>query len=180
MEVVDHLLQILLGLILSGHIVKLDALGGLDVDLGVGLAHIEHHGVSAAHFLHETAGQHLPQSNEDDQRQHPTKNTHQQRGLLDLRAAGGDAGLQQPGDQIVVRHHGGLIDGLFFGVGEQDTVLLLLNVHLADLLLLHHADEGVVVHLLDLVLGDPRHGQQIEQQQHQHHQQVVVQQGLFR
>ena len=46
MQVIDDLLQVLLGLVLTGHIGKVDALGGLDVDLGIGFAHAaEHHRV---------------------------------------------------------------------------------------------------------------------------------------
>ena len=181
MEVVDDLGQVLLGLVLTGHVVKLDALGGLDIDLGVGLAQVEHQGVaSAAHFLHHAAGDDLPDADKDDQRQHPTQNVHQQRALLDLLAGGGDASVQQTLHQSVVGDDGGLVDGLFILAGKQDAVALLLDLHLADLALLRHGHKGVVVHVLDLVLRQPRHGQQVEQHYHQKHDQVVVQQRFFR
>ena len=41
MEVVHDLRQVLLGLVLTGHIGEFDAVGGLDIDLGVALAHAE-------------------------------------------------------------------------------------------------------------------------------------------
>ena len=69
MEIVDDFRQILLGLILTGHIGEFDAVGGFDIHLGVALAHVEHHGVGAAHFLHELFGHPLPQTDEDHQRQ---------------------------------------------------------------------------------------------------------------
>ena len=175
MEVVDHLLQILLGLVLTGHIVKLDALGRFDVDLGVGAAHVEHHGVaSTAHLLHQTAGNQLPDGDEEHQRQHPAQNIRQQGGLLDLLTGGGDARVQQALHHAVVGYDGRLVDGLFVLVGEQDTVALLLDLHLADLLILGHGDEGVVIHLLDLVLRQPRHGQHVEQHHQQDSRQIVV------
>ena len=175
-EVVDDLRQVLLGLVLAGHIGKLDALGGLDVDLGVGLAHIEHQGVAAAHFLHQAAGDDLTDGDKDHQRQDPAQDIRQQGSLLDLLAGGGDAGVQEPLHQAVVRHDGGLVDGFAVGGGKEDAVALLLDLHLADLILLGHGDEGVVVHLLDLVLRQPGHGQQVEQQHQQYHDHVVVDQ----
>ena len=45
MKIVDDFRQILLGLILTGHIGEFDAVGGFDIYLGVALAHVEHHGV---------------------------------------------------------------------------------------------------------------------------------------
>ena len=63
--------------------------------------------------------------------------------------------------------------------GKQDAVALLLDLHAAQLALLRHGHKGVVVHVLDLVLRQPRHGQQVEQQQHQHRDNVVVEQRLF-
>ena len=181
MEVVDHFLQVLLGLVLTGHVVKLDALGGLDVDLGVGLAHVEHQGVaSAAHFLHHAAGDDLADADEQDQRQHPAQNIHQQGALLDLLAGGGDARVQQALHQPVVGDDGGLVDGLFILAGKQDAVALLLDLHLTDLALLRHGYKGVVVHIPDLMLRQPRHGQQVEQHHDQKRDQIVVQQRFFR
>ena len=180
MEVVDHLLQVLLGLVLAGHVVKLDALGGLDVDLGAGLAHVEHHGVSAAHFLHHAAGDDLPDADEQEQRQHPGQDIQQHRALLDLLAGGGHVRVQQTLHQTVVGDDGGLVDGRLLLVRKQDAVALLLDLHAAQLALLRHGHEGVVVHLLDLMLRQPRHGQQIEQQQHQQRHDIVVEQRFLR
>ena len=175
MEVVDHLLQILLGLVLTGHIVKLDALGRFDVDLGVGAAHVEHQGVaSAAHLLHHLPGHELAQGDEDHQGQDPSQQGHQEGRLLNLLAGGGDARVQQALHHVVIGYDGRLVDGLFVLVGEQDAVALLLDLHLADLLLLGHGDEGVVIHLLDLVLRQPRHGQHVEQHHQQDSRQIVV------
>ena len=179
-EVVYDLLKVLLGLVLTGHIGKADALGGLDVDLGIGLAHAEHHGVAvSAHFLHHIAGNELADADKEDQRQHPAQNAHQQGGLLHLLAGGGDARVQQTLHQPVIGNDGRFIDGLIVLTGEQDAVALLLYLHLPDLFLLRHGDEGVVVHLTDLVLRQPGHSQQVEQQQHQHRNNVIVEQRLL-
>ena len=179
MEVVHDLCQILLGLVLAGYIVKLDALGGFHIYLGVGFAHIEHHGVAAAHFFRHLLGHELSQRKEDEDGRRPAENIHQQGGLLDLFAGGGYPGIQQPLHQTVVRHHGGLVNGLFILAGEENTVILLLNLHLADLTLLRHGDEGVVIHLLDLILGQPGHGDEVEQHHQQHCHNVIENQRLL-
>ena len=96
MQVVDDLGEVLLGLVLARDIIKLDALGGLDVHLGVGPAHVEHHGVAtAAHLLHHLARHILSQRDKDDDGQHPGENADKQRCLLDLLTRGGDARVQQ-------------------------------------------------------------------------------------
>ena len=181
MQVVDDLGKVLLGLVLARNVVKLDALGGLDIDLGVGLAHVEHHGVaSAAHLLHHLARENLPQTDEDDNGQHPAQDADEQRRLLNLLTRGGNTSIQQALHKTVVRHHRRLVDGLFIAAGEKDAVVLLLDLDLADLALLGHGDKGVVVHLFDLVLGHPRHRDEVEEQHEQHRDKVVVQQRLFR
>ena len=180
MQVVDDLGEILLGLVLARDVIKLDALGRLDINLGVGLAHVEHHGVSAAHFLHHLAREDLSQPDEDEDRQHPAEDADEQRRLLNLFARGGNACVKQTLDQTVVRHHCGLVDGLFIAVGKEDAVGLLLDLDLADLALFGHGDKGVVIHLLDLVLRDPGHGNEVEEHHEQHRDKVIVQQRFFR
>ena len=64
--------------------------------------------------------------------------------------------------------------------GEENAVGLLLDLDPADLTLLCHGDESVVVDVLDLVLRDPRHGDEVEEHHKQHRHKVVVQQRLFR
>ena len=72
MEVGDNLGKIFLGLLLPGHIAELHPLGALDVDLGLGAAQAEHHGVPAApHALHHLAGHVLADGKEDQEGQHP-------------------------------------------------------------------------------------------------------------
>src|SRR5699024_8715383 len=78
-----------------------------------------------------------------------------------------------------IGHHRGLIDGGPLLVGEQDAVLLLLDLDLAHLALLDHGVKGVVVHLPDLPLSDPGHGQEVEEHQDQQHDYIVVDQRLF-
>ena len=177
MEVIHDLLQVLLGLVLAGHVGEFDALRGLDIHLGVGFA--EGHGVGTAHLLHHLAGHELAQGDKDDEGQDPPQQADQQGGLLDLHAGGGDSGLQQPLCQVRIRDHGGLINGISILVGEQNAVVLLLDLRLSHLGALHHAHKGVVVHLADLALGHPGHGQEVEQHHHQQNDGVVVKQGFF-
>ena len=84
MEVVDHLLKVLLRLVLARDIGKADALRGLDVDLGVGFAHAEHHGAcAAAGIAHHLFIHVLAEADEDDYRQHPSQQeAEKRRGLL--------------------------------------------------------------------------------------------------
>ena len=181
MEIIDDLRQILLGLVLTGHVVKANSLGGLHIHLGIGLAHIEHHGITAAHFLHQLPGHELPQGDEDQNGGHPAQNIHEQGGLLDLLAAGRNTGLQQSLDKLAVRgDHSGLVDGFFILAGEQDPVVGLLDLRPADLALFRHRHKGVVVHLLNLILGQPGHGDEVEQHHQQHGHHVVEDQRLFR
>ena len=60
-------------------------MGGLDVDLGVGLAHAaEHHRVRAAGLFHELFVHEIAQPDEEDDGQHKAQQkAHQRRSLLD-------------------------------------------------------------------------------------------------
>ena len=177
-QVVHDLGKVLLGLVLAGHVGELDAVGGLHVDLGVALAHVEHHGVCAACGLGQLAGQQLAQQHEDQNRSDPAhKEAQQRRHLLDDLAGELRAGGVQPLGAVGIVHQAGLVD-LALLVGEQDAVGL--NLHLIDLLFVGHGDEGAVVHLLNLHLADVGHQQGVEQKQRQHDDQIVEYQRLFR
>ena len=172
MEVLHDLLEIVLGLVLSGHVGEFDALGGLDIDLGVGLA--EGHGVGAAHVLHHAPGEILPQGNKDDDGQDPGQQKAEDGiRLLDDLAGELRAGVLQHLFQVRIRDHAGGVDGGLILVGKDDLVLLLLDLHLAQILVFRHVHEGAVIHLLDLLAGHPGHGQEVEQQQNQHGHAVV-------
>ena len=47
-EKIDNFRQVFLGFVFTGYIVEADALGGMDVDFRIALAHAEHHGIPAA------------------------------------------------------------------------------------------------------------------------------------
>ena len=70
-EIVHDLLQAFLRLVHALHVVKFDAVGGLDIHPGVGTAAVEHHGIGAAGSVHQLFGHELPQSNEQHNGQHP-------------------------------------------------------------------------------------------------------------
>ena len=177
MEVVHDLGQVLLGLVLAGHVRKADAVRGLDVDAGVGLAHPEGHAVLAAHLLHHLFAHVLSQADEDDQRQHERQQKAQNGRALVADAVKGRAGLVQPLGQGGVVHGPGLVDLGVVLVGKGD--LGAGDFHHADILFLDHIHEGAVVHLVDL--GPHQHGRhdQIEQAQDGQHQNIVVDQRLF-
>ena len=163
MEEVDDLLQRLLGLVLSGHVLEGDAGGLLHVDLGVGLAHAADAAeASAAVFGQHTEHQHQ-QAHHDDGRQDVLHHEHQHRVHLRLVVAGiGHLMLLQKGQQIGVVEIGGVqrqlgILGLGIGFGRRLAVLvLLLGVGVA----LHRCDiDGVVLeqHLVHLAALDEGH-----------------------
>ena len=167
MQVVDDLLQVLLGFVLTGHIRKVDALGGLDVDLGIGFSHAaEHHRVGAAHLFHELFVHKVAQRGEEDDGQHePEQEAEDGRGLLHDLAGKRSPGVIQALGEAGVVHQAGPVDlGLVF-VGKDDLVAL--NVHTADVLILCHAHKGAVIHLFDLALAHPRYQNEVEEQKHQ-------------
>ena len=180
MEVVDHLLQILLGLVLTGHVGKADAaVRGLDVDLGVGLAHAEHHGAcAAARLIRQLLGHELADADEDDQRQHPAQDAQERGHLLHDLTGELRAGGVEPVYQLRVVQHAGLVDLAAVLVGEDDLVGL--DLHLADFLVLRHGHEGAVVHLLHLLPCQQRHGEEVEQQQHQQRHNIIIEQRFLR
>ena len=179
MEVLHDLLQIVLGLILAGHVGELDALGGLHVHLGAGLA--KRHGVGAAQVLHHPAGEILPQGDEDHDGQHPAQEEADDGiRLPDDLAGEPGAGILKHLLQVRVRDHAGGVDGGAVLIGKDDLILRLLDLHLAQLVVLRHVHEGAVVHLPDLLAGHPGHGQEIEQQQDQHGHAVVKDQRPLR
>ena len=78
-QVLHDLLQVFLGLLFARHIRKLNAFRGLDVDLGVALAHSEHQRVRPARLVHHSLVEHISQPGEDSDRQHPGEKEGEQR-----------------------------------------------------------------------------------------------------
>ena len=179
-EVVDDLLQVLLGLVLSGHICKADAVGGLHIDLGVGFAcAAKHHGSGAAACLFHELFVHLvaDKAEQQDGQGKPDQKAQHRGALLHDLAGELGPGIVKPLGQARVVHQAGLVDLLFFFIGEHDLVGL--DVHLADLFFCGHGHKGAIVHLFDLTFGEPGHKNKVEHQQHQQHDGVVDGQGLF-
>ncbi len=103
---------------------------------------------------------------------------HEQGGLLLDDLAGKDSAVViEPLSQVGVVHQAGLIDLLFFPVGEDNLVVL--DVHLADVVVVGHGHKGAVIHLLHPALNQHGHGQEIEQQQQDEHDDVVEGQRLL-
>ena len=173
MEIVHDLLQVLLGLILAGHVGEVDALGGLHIDLGVGFSCAEHHGPGASGPVRQLLGHQLADGDEDDDGQDPRQHKAQQRRCL-LHDVPGELrpGVVQPLGQVRVVHGPGFIDLAAVLVGEDDLVVL--HLHLADLLVFGHGHEGAVVHLLHRVAGHQGHQQKVDQQQHHQGDAIVV------
>ena len=170
-EIFHDLGQVFLGLILAGHVAEMDALGGIDIDLGIGLAHAEHHAVAPS-LAHELLAHKLSQADEDHHGQDPREQYGcERRHFLHDLLGECRAGFVQPVDQTGVKHHTGLIDGGLILVGEQN--LIVLHLHQTDLLGLRHIHKCAVIHLLNLPLGKPGHDQGVEQHQRQDDDEIV-------
>ena len=71
MQIIHDFRQVFLCLILSCYILKMNALGGRDIDLGLIAAHAEHHGVASGP-LHEFSTEILANGKKDQQWQNPS------------------------------------------------------------------------------------------------------------
>ena len=178
MQIIHDFGEVLLGFVLTGHVRKLDALRGFHVHLRVGFARAEHHGVRTAHFLHHLLGEHLPQANKNHNGQHPAEQKAQNGRHLLLNFAGElrPVVIQALG-QFRVAHQAGLVHLLVVLVGKEDLVVL--QLHLADVVVVGHLHEGVVIHFFDLPLTDRGHDQHIKQQKKQNHDTVIGDEGFL-
>ena len=180
MEVVHDLGKRFLCLVLTGHILKMDALCGLDVDLRAGFSGAaEHQGVLAAGAFYQLLSHVLADGNEDHQwqngRQHEAQ--HGRHRLLDLLCER-RAGIIQALRQRRIVHRAGRVDLLLVLVGKEDLVVL--DLDFSDVLFLDHAHERPVVHLSHLIFHQQWGHDQIKQQHDQQDDAVVVDQRFFR
>lgn len=111
----------------------MNALCGLDVNLGIALAHAEHHGIFAACLIHEFFAHVLPEADKDNQRQNKGQQEAENRGsgLLDflLKFC---AGIVQTLYQLRVIHFTGLVCGLVGFVGKNNFAVV--NFDFSDVL----------------------------------------------
>ena len=160
LQVGDDLLEIVLCLLLTGHIREADAVARLHVDPGIAPAKAsgaaEHHRIVSAHGLHQLAPHPVADKHEQNDGHHPGyQESDKGRGLLhDLRGKL-CAGSGEPVHQaVVLLHDAGLVHLRVVLVGKDDLVRLDLDV--SDLLVLCHLHECAVVHFLHL--GGVVHG----------------------
>ena len=176
-EVIYDFSQAFLRLVHALHIGKADAVGGFHIHLGVGF--VEGQGIGAAHFIHHLPGQELPDGGEHHQRQNPGQHEAEEgRGFLNDFAGELRPGGVEPIGAAGILHQAGFENFILLFIGENNLVFL--HIHPADILVFGHGHEGAVVHLLNLPLQKPGHGQRVEQRQNQHHHQIVENQRLFR
>ena len=62
---------------------------------------------------------------------------------------------------------------------KDDLIFLFLYFHLTNIFLFRHGHKSSVVHFLYLPLRQPGHGKKVEEQQDQHDDHIVEDQGLF-
>ena len=180
MEVIHNFRQTFLGLVHALHIGKADAIGGFDIDLGIGFAHIEGHGIGTTCFVHHFLGHELSKGYKNHTGQNPgQQKTKQRRSLLhDFCTKVGNTGSIQPFCQIGIFQNTGLINLGFFLVCKHD--LIGLDIHSSDILLLSHGHKGAIINFLHPLLHQPRHGHKVEQRQNHKHNSVVINQWLPR
>ena len=162
MEVGDNLGKIFLGLLLPGHIAELHPLGALDVDLGLGAAQAEHHGVPAApHALHHLAGHVLADGKENQEGQHPgQQDAHKGGHFLHNLPGKICPGLIEPLGEVRIVYPPRLADGALPLFREDNLVFL--DIHLFYILGLGLLDKGAVVHFLYLLGLEVGHEKMIE------------------
>ena len=180
MQIIDDLLQVLLGFVLTGHIRKADAVGGLHIHLCVGFARAaKHHGARAAACLFHQLFVHLvaDEAEQQDGQHEPQQKAEHRRTLLHDLAGELCTCVVQALGQAGIVHQAGLVDLLVVLIRKNDLVGL--DIHLADVFLLGHAHKGAVVYLLHLTLGQPWHDHKVDDQQHQQHDGIVDSQRLF-
>ena len=115
MQIVNDLGKIFLCLVLTRNIREFDAVRGLDIHLGVALAHVEHHGVSAAGFFHYLPCDQLPDDDHHRYREQPRDDKgHERRGLFDYLTAEADALFDKSVPQLVL---GADLAGLVYLLG---------------------------------------------------------------
>ena len=180
MQIIDDLLQVLLGFVLTGNVRKTDAVGGLHIHLCIGFARAaEHHGTRTAACLFHQLFVHLvaDETEQQDGQHEPQQKAEHRRTLLHDLAGELRVRIVQTLGQAGIVHQAGLVDLLVVLIRKNDLVGL--DIHLADVLLLGHAHKGAVVYLLHLTLGQPRHDHKVDDQQHQQHDGIVDGQRLF-
>lgn len=124
--------------------------------------------------VHHLFGEQLPHGDEHHQRQHPAEQERENgRSLLDLFSGEGHARFMQAIGQVRVADHGRFIHPGLVLVGEQNAVVLLLDLHAADLPFFGHGEKGAVIHLHDLPLRQHGQRQQVEQKQDQQHGPII-------
>ena len=172
MQKVYDLLQGLLGLVLTGHILEGDARLLFHIDLGLALADGHTSAHSAAEVPHEEAEQQIDGGEGDHIAQ---KNLEQGRHLVRQLMVKLDVfiGLEL-WDQIGIAHETGVVDELLrlrlrhlLPGHDQDPVGL--DLHLSDLILIQHLLEFVVLDLLHSGRGIAA-VQKIDEE-HKHHRQ---------
>ena len=166
MEIVHDFRQQFLGFFLAGNVLELDAGSGLDVDLGIALAHAEHHGtVAAAHTLCHFLVEEVEHQQHQGNGQHVADQDVQQRtgAAVDLRFKLCTGGVQ-PVDEFRIVQGAGLVYLLFVLVSKCD--LTAFDLDRADFLVLCHADECVVADFLDASLEQVREHKCLKQHEH--------------
>ena len=177
MQIIDDLGQVFLRLILTRHIAETDARGRLHVNLRIALSHAEHHGVSA-HFVHRPLIHPLADGHKDHNGQHPgNQKAHDGRRLLYDFGSELSAGVMQTFRQTRIIHQTRFVNLGIVLIGEKDLVIL--NLHLTDILLFRHIHEGAVIHFDDLCLQHSGHHQKIQQQQNEHHYDIIKYKWFF-
>ena len=172
-QILHDLHEILLGFLFARDIGKADAFCRFYIDLGIALAHAEHHrGGSASRAVHQPLIEIISDSAENRDRQNPVneEGRHRRRLGNDI-ASEFRSRLIQSLYQTVIRHVACTV-GLAILVCKKDVVGP--EFHFLDLLVFRHGHEGPVVHFLNLRPLDRRHDKRVDDHHEEDDQQAVV------
>ena len=173
MQILHDLHEIFLGLLLAGDVRKTDSFRRFDIDLGVALAHAEHHrGGPASRAVHHSFAHEIAEPAEDRDGQHPAeeKSGHGRRLRDDVAPELGAGGIQ-PVHKSVVLH---MARGIDLSVLVRKQNIVRSELYFFNLFVLGHCHEGPVIHFLN---GSPlkrRHDKGVDDHHEQNDRQRVI------
>ena len=178
MQIIHYLGETFLGLVLTRNVAEVYAFRGLDIYLGVALAHsAEHERILAAGLAHKAFIEVLAQGDKEYYRQHTgNKITHQRAHGLFYYPVECRAGFVQPLCKVGILHGAGVV---YLALLVHEGYLISIHLHLVHFLVVDHAHEGAVIHLLDRVVHQHRRYERVEQHHAKQHYAIVKQQRLL-
>ena len=162
MEIVHDFRKVFLCLIFTRNVGKFNTVRGVNINLGVALAHVEHHGILTAHFLHHVFGNELTDQKECGDRKNPIKNDlREDTGLLyNLTRKVCTRRMKSLGESGIV-YNACFINLFFFFIGKYDIILGFDDLDEPNVALIGHRHKGAVIGFFNLRIHNHRHNDHI-------------------